>query len=44
MSRVVGVRLPPELNERIEEIARREYSSKSAVIRKLIAKALEKSD
>jgi len=38
---VIGVRIPPELNDKIEQIARKEYISKSAVIRKLVAKALE---
>jgi len=39
---IVGAELPPEMLEEIEKLAKENYTSKSAIIRKLIADGLKK--
>jgi len=38
---VVGVRLPPDLVNKIDEIAKEEKNPRSAVIRRLLVRALK---
>ncbi|WP_456469374.1 ribbon-helix-helix protein, CopG family [Archaeoglobus sp.] len=40
--KIVGVAVPEELLSKIDEIARRERNPRSAVVRRILAEALEK--
>jgi len=39
---VVGAELPPEMLKEIEKLAKEEYTSKSAIIRRLVADGLRR--